>query len=339
MTGMRDKYAAAGVDVSAKDEFIEAIREDVKATHDARVLGGLGLFGGFFSAKELKDYDDPVLVGCTDGIGTKIKWALEVGDWGLKAVGVDLVAMCVNDLITSGAKPLFFLDYYASSKLDPAQAGAFLKGVADGCQQAGCPLIGGETAQMPGLYRGDDFDAAGFCVGVVERREILGPDRCEPGLSLLGLASSGFHSNGYSLVRKHFEGPTPELLAPTKIYVSAVLSLIKQHPGAICGIANITGGGLHENIPRMLPSDLQAVVKLGSWPVPEIIQECQRRADLSDEELLATFNGGLGMVLAVRSEAAAKLQTSLEDLGQESFLVGETGARPEGAPAFLLGKA
>jgi len=333
---VREKYAAAGVDVSAKDRFIERIKPAIETTRDARVLGGIGHFAGCFSAAELKDYDDPVLVACGDGVGTKLKLATRAGPSGLRAVGIDLVAMSVNDLVACGAKPLFFIDYFASAELDIDQAAAFVEGVADGCRQAGCALLGGETAQMPGLYTPPDFDAAGFVTGVVERAALLGPDKAEAGLTLIGLASSGLHSNGFSLVRKHFSEPDDELLAPTRIYSRAVLGLRDQIGAALRAVANITGGGLYENIPRMLPATLRARVRHGSWLIPPVIERVRSAAELSLEELYAIFNGGLGMVLAVESAAATEALTALNELGETAVEIGALEARPEGGAGLII---
>lgn len=334
---MREKYADAGVDVSAKDRFIERISPMIESTRDSRVLTGLGHFGGCFSARELKNYDDPVLVGCTDGIGTKIKLAIKAGDWGLKNVGIDLVAMCVNDLIACGAKPLYFLDYFASAELDLDQAASFVEGVTEGCKQAGCPLIGGETAQMPGLYTPPDFDAAGFCTGVVERAGILGPDTMSAGLTLLGLKSSGLHSNGYSLVRKHFTEPTRELIAPTRIYVKSILALRDALGEGLRGVANITGGGIYENVPRILPKDVQAVLKDGTWDWPPIIETVREAADMSRKEVYATFNGGLGMVVAVTPETVEAATKILEEQRETVFQIGETKESAEGPRVVIEG--
>lgn len=332
---MREKYAEAGVDVSAKDRFIERIGPMIESTRDDRVLTGLGHFGGCFSARELKNYDDPVLVGCTDGIGTKIKLAIKAGDWGLKNVGIDLVAMCVNDLIACGAKPLYFLDYFASAELDLDQAASFVEGVTEGCKQSGCPLIGGETAQMPGLYTPPDFDAAGFCTGVVERKGILGPDTMSAGLVVLGLASSGLHSNGFSLVRKHFTEPTKELIAATRIYVKSILALRDGLDGGLKGVANITGGGIYENVPRILPDEVQVVLKDGSWDWPPIIESVREAASMSRKEVYATFNGGLGMVVAVTPDSVDSAVKILEENGETVFQIGVTKAR-EGGDAVVI---
>jgi phosphoribosylformylglycinamidine cyclo-ligase len=337
MIPVREKYAAAGVDVSAKDRFIDRIAPMIESTRDDRVLTGLGHFGGCFSARELKNYDDPVLVGCTDGIGTKIKLAIKAGSWGLKNVGIDLVAMCVNDLIAVGAKPLYFLDYYASAELDLDQASAFVEGVTEGCKLAGCPLIGGETAQMPGLYTAPDFDAAGFCTGVVERAGILGPESMDSGLVLLGLQSSGLHSNGFSLVRKHFTEPTRELIAPTRIYVKSILAVKDALGSSLKGVANITGGGIYENVPRILPKNVRAVIKDGSWEIPKVILEVQKAAQMNKKELYATFNGGLGMVIAVEESAKAQAMEILTAHGDVVTEIGYTEERGEGGAVVIQG--
>jgi len=335
---MREKYAAAGVDISKKDELIGRISPAVRRTCDARVLGGLGHFGGFFDVSALKGYDEPVLVACTDGIGTKLMLALEAGTpEALQGVGQDLVAMCVNDLICCGAEPLFFLDYYASGELDVEGAAAFLEGVADACEESGCALIGGETAQMPGLYEGKHFDAAGFCVGVVERGKTLGPEKVTPGLTLIGLPSSGFHSNGYSLVRKHCGAPSAELLAPTRLYVKPVLAVQKALGEDLRAAANITGGGLFENIPRALPEGVAAELDPGSWSVPKVMREIAKAAGMSEQEIRATFNAGLGLVLFVEDARADEALKILVAGGIEARRIGRTISGERGLKFIVTG--
>ena len=304
---MRDAYKQAGVDVEAGYEVVRGIGEAVASTHRPEVVSGLGGFGGLFALKA--GYRDPVLVSGTDGVGTKLLVAQRLGRH--TTIGVDLVAMCVNDIVTCGAEPLFFLDYFATGKLEPHVAVEVVEGIADGCRQAGCALIGGETAEMPGLYGAGHYDLAGFTVGIVERDAMLDPSSVEAGDTLWALPSSGLHSNGYSLVRKlvdaldwdaeHGTGrPLGDwLLEPTRIYVRDVLAALPKIKAA----AHITGGGLPENLPRALPDGLGAELSLGSWEVPAIFALLQELGGLSRDELYATFNGGLGMVLVGGDQA------------------------------------
>ncbi len=298
---MRDAYKQAGVDVEAGYEVVRGIGEAVASTHREEVVSGLGGFGGLFALRA--GYQDPVLVSGTDGVGTKLLVAQRLGRH--RSIGIDLVAMCVNDIVTCGAEPLFFLDYFATGKLEPGVAVEVVEGVAAGCRRAGCALVGGETAEMPGLYGPGHYDLAGFAVGVVERAKMLDKATVVPGDRLWALPSSGLHANGFSLVRKlvdeldwdgeHGTGrPLGEqLLEPTRIYVREVLAALPHIKSA----AHITGGGLPENLPRALPSGLGAELRLGSWPVPPIFALLKALAGLSDDELHATFNGGIGMVL------------------------------------------
>ncbi|SDJ41970.1 phosphoribosylformylglycinamidine cyclo-ligase [Aliiruegeria lutimaris] len=330
-------YAQAGVDIDAGNALVERIKPAAKSTDRAGVMAGLGGFGGLFDLKAA-GYDDPVLVAATDGVGTKLKIAIDTGY--VSGVGIDLVAMCVNDLVCQGAEPLFFLDYFACGALDVERAAQVVEGIADGCRQSGSALIGGETAEMPGMYASEDFDLAGFSVGAMERGAAL-PAGVAEGDLLLGLASAGVHSNGYSLVRKIVEvqglswddkapfadAPLGEaLLAPTRIYVNQALAAIRS--GGVHGIAHITGGGLTENLPRVLPEGLGCAVDLSAWSLPPVFQWLAQAGGLEISELLKTFNSGIGMVLFVDPECAEALAGLLEEHGETvnrigSVIVGE----------------
>jgi len=307
----RDAYRDAGVDIEAGDEVVDRIGRHVKSTNRPGVIGGLGGFGGLFSL--MGRYKDPVLVSGTDGVGTKLLLAQQVGKH--DTIGVDLVGMCVNDVVVCGAEPLFFLDYYATGKLDPAAAEEVIAGIAAGCRLAGCALIGGETAEMPGMYAPGHYDLAGFCVGAVERERIVDPTRIREGDLLVGIPSSGPHSNGYSLIRKLVAGLDLQadpggfgctlaeaLLAPTRIYVKELLALHAED--LLLGAAHITGGGFTGNVPRMLPPGFGSVIRAGSWPVPPIFSLLRTLGQLNDDEMYRTFNNGLGMILTVRPEVA-----------------------------------
>ena len=303
----RDAYRDAGVDIAAGDALVARIGPLAKKTHRPGVLGGLGGFGGLFALDGR--YDDPVLVSGTDGVGTKLLLAEHLGRF--DTVGIDLVAMCANDVLCAGAEPLFFLDYLATGKLDVDQAARTIAGIAKGCELAGCALLGGETAEMPGMYAPGRIDLAGFVVGAVERSAILRPEHVSPGDVLVGLPSSGLHSNGYSLARKllvDVETPDPDvldaLMVPTEIYVSRVLPLLD---GSVHGVAHITGGGLIENVPRMLPDGLGADIDRSSWAPLPLFDTLKRAGDLSDRELFRTFNMGIGMVLAVAPDQAQRI--------------------------------
>lgn len=326
-------YKDAGVDIDAGDLFVHKIKPFVKSTFRPEVLTDIGGFGGLFA---LKKYRNPVLVSGTDGVGTKLKVAFLMNKH--DTVGIDLVAMCVNDIVVQGAEPLFFLDYFATGKLLPDNHALVVKGIADGCKQAGCALIGGETAEMPSFYSEGEYDLAGFAVGVVEKKNIVDGKRIKPGDQLIGLASSGLHSNGYSLVRKAlFEkagygvddiltelgGPKlgEVLLRPTKIYAKTLLALMKEFD--VGGMAHITGGGITENTPRMLPKGTQAVVRKGTWDIPPIFKLLQKKAGVDDTEMYRAFNMGIGMVLAVPKKQADKVMKKAEKLGEKAFLIGE----------------
>ena len=334
-------YRDAGVDIEAGNALVEAIKPAAKSTDRPGVLGGLGGFGGLFDLKAC-GYRDPLLVAATDGVGTKLKLAIESGRH--DTVGIDLVAMCVNDLVVQGAEPLFFLDYYATARLEPAQGAAVVQGIAEGCRQAGCALIGGETAEMPGLYREGDYDLAGFAVGAVERDGLLDGRGVAPGDVVLGLASNGLHSNGFSLVRKIVErsglaldAPAPfapkqslgaALMAPTRIYVRACLAALRA--GGLKALAHITGGGLPENLPRVLPPDCAAEIDLGAFPRPPVFAWLAEVGRLSEEELLKTFNCGIGMVAVVAEAEADALAETFRREGERIITLGRIVARGEG---------
>lgn len=324
-------YKDAGVDIEASNSLIERIKPYAKSTQRPGVLSGLGGFGALFELP-LDRYQHPVLVSGTDGVGTKLKLALELGIH--DTIGIDLVAMCVNDIVVAGAEPLFFLDYYATGKLDLEVAAAVIKGIAEGCKQAGAALSGGETAEMPGIYHPGDYDLAGFSVGIVEKDRILDGSKVNAGDQLLGLAASGPHSNGYSLIRKVLEvsqqpldfplGNTTlgkALLEPTTIYVKPLLALLSH--SEVHALAHITGGGLTENLPRVLPPNTEARVSLDSWPRPAIFDWLQEHGNIEDHEMLRTFNCGIGMVVVLPEQAVAAARSSLAEAGVENWVIGE----------------
>jgi len=330
----QDAYARAGVDIDAGNALVNAIKPLAKATSRAGADAGLGGFGALFDLKAT-GYKDPILVSATDGVGTKLRVAIESGKH--DTVGIDLVAMCVNDLVVAGAEPLFFLDYFASSKLEIDTARAVIAGIADGCKLAGCALVGGETAEMPGMYEGKDYDLAGFAVGAVERDNILPRTDLAEGDIVLGLASSGVHSNGFSLVRKiiadeglSFTDLAPydpsrtvaqALLEPTRIYVKSLLAAIKT--GHVKALAHITGGGLLENIPRVLPDGLGVWLSAKSWPVPAVFKWLAQKSQISGQEMARTFNCGIGMVVIVPPEHAEEITALLTGAGETVFRIGE----------------
>jgi len=309
-------YRDAGVDIDAGDAFIEAIKPYARRTMRPEVLAGIGGFGAL--CRIPKKYRQPVLVSGTDGVGTKLKLAFELDRH--DTVGVDLVAMSANDVLVQGAEPLFFLDYYACGKLDNRVAAQVVKGIARGCKLAGCALIGGETAEMPGMYPEGEYDLAGFCVGVVEKKRIISGKSIKPGDVLIGLASSGAHSNGYSLIRKIVERARPDqamleaLMEPTRIYVKSVLKLLNSVP--VKGLAHITGGGLTGNVPRILPKGSKAVIRRASWPRPKLFQWLQEQGGVAEDEMHRVFNCGIGMVAVVAAadakRAAGKLRAARE---------------------------
>ena len=342
----RATYAEAGVDIDAGNALVEGIRPIVRTTRRIGADSEIGGFGGLFDLAAV-GYSDPVLVATTDGVGTKLKIAVESGI--LDTVGVDLVAMCVNDLIVQGAEPLFFLDYFACGKLDPEAAAAIVAGIAEGCRESGCALIGGETAEMPGLYQGRDFDLAGFAVGAVERDAILPRSELRAGDRVLGLASSGLHSNGFSLVRKlvaetrmPYDFPAPfgpsmslgrALLAPTRIYVKPLLKALRG-PGGILAMAHITGGGFIDNVPRVLPGELAARIDLSHIPVPLALGWLAAIGNLTHTEMLRTFNCGIGMVIVAEPDRAGALAAFLADEGEIVVELGVLEPRLDRAVVF-----
>ncbi|HWP20503.1 MAG TPA: phosphoribosylformylglycinamidine cyclo-ligase [Burkholderiaceae bacterium] len=336
-------YRDAGVDIDAGDALVERIKPLAKRTLREGVLGGIGGFGALFEVP--KRYKQPVLVSGTDGVGTKLKLAFE---WNMHdTVGIDLVAMSVNDVLVQGAEPLFFLDYFACGKLDVDTAARVVGGIARGCEESGCALIGGETAEMPGMYPPGEYDLAGFCVGAVEKDGIVDGRRVAPGDVVLGLASSGVHSNGYSLVRKIVDRAGAQLpamldgqefrarvMAPTRLYVKPVLAALQQVD--VKGMAHITGGGLVENIPRCLPDGTQAVIEQRSWPRPEIFSWLQREGGVAEQEMHRTFNCGIGFVLVVAAADAARVAEILRAHGETVYEIGRIRARPPGEPATIV---
>ncbi len=331
-------YKDAGVDIHAGNELVERIKADVKRTRRPEVMGGLGGFGALCALPT--KYKEPILVSGTDGVGTKLRLAIDLNKH--DTIGQDLVAMCVNDLVVQGAEPLFFLDYYATGKLDVDVAADVVKGIADGCAISGCALVGGETAEMPGMYHVGDYDLAGFCVGVVEKSEIIDGSAVKVGDVLVALASSGPHSNGYSLIRKVLEvsGANPavdqlegkplseHLLAPTKIYVKSVLDLVENTD--VHAIAHLTGGGFWENIPRVLPENTKAVVDEKSWTWPAIFSWLQEKGNISRYEMYRTFNCGVGMVIAVPAAEAEKAVSLLTQAGETAWVIGKIEALGNG---------
>ncbi len=340
-------YKDSGVDIDAGNRFVQMIKPLVKATSRPEVLTDIGGFGGLFSLNAGK-YEKPTLVASTDGVGTKLKLAflLDKHD----TIGIDLVAMCVNDIVVQGAEPLFFLDYLATGKLTPEKAVEILKGISEGCVQAGCALIGGETAEMPGMYGEGEYDLAGFTVGVVDNSKIIDGSAITVGDRLIGIASSGLHSNGYSLARKicleHLQLPLDavpaglertlgeELLTPTRIYVKAILNLLRDFQ--IKGMAHITGGGLLENVPRVLPRHCRAMIHKESWPKPAIFNLLREGGNISETEMYRTFNYGIGMVLIVTEQDADDVMVRLSGLKETAFLIGEIAKCGEDEPQVEL---
>ena len=336
-------YRDAGVDIDAGDALVEAIKPFAKRTLRPEVLAGIGGFGAL--AEIPGKYREPVLVSGTDGVGTKLKLAFQLGRH--DSVGIDLVAMSVNDILTQGAEPLFFLDYFACGRLDVAVATDVVKGIARGCELAGCALIGGETAEMPGMYAEGEYDLAGFAVGVVEKSAIIDGRDIVAGDVVLGLASSGAHSNGYSLVRRILERAKPDLradfhgrplgetlLEPTRIYVKSVLALMKRV--RVKGLAHITGGGLVENLPRVLPGKLKGVISRSAWPLPPLFQWLQREGGVADEEMLRVFNCGIGMTIVVGAEDAEAAERALAGSGEKVFRIGRIEARRPEEPQCVV---
>jgi phosphoribosylformylglycinamidine cyclo-ligase len=330
---MSQSYKQAGVDIQAGYEAVERMKKHIKRTERSGVLGAVGGFGGMFDLSRLH-VKEPVLVSGTDGVGTKLMLAFLMDKH--DTIGIDAVAMCVNDIVVQGAEPLYFLDYIACGKAVPEKIEQIVKGIADGCEQAGCALIGGETAEMPGLYSEDEYDLAGFSVGVAEKSELVTGESIAQGDVLIGISSSGIHSNGYSLVRKvlledakldlhevyeGFEATLgEELLKPTKIYVKAVMNAMKA--GNIKGMAHITGGGFYENVPRMLPAGLGAEIDYGSWPIPAIFDFIQEKGALERKEMFEVFNMGIGFMLAVSTEDLHKVIQAIEAKGEKAYIIG-----------------
>ncbi len=342
-------YKDAGVDIAAADDLVEFLRPLAKTTFRKEVETDLGGFGGVVSI-DLGRFPDPLLVASTDGVGTKLRIAFQMDRH--ETIGLDLVAMCVNDVIVQGAEPLFFLDYFATGKLDPERGRAVLAGIVEGCRVAGCALIGGETAEMPSFYPGGEYELAGFCVGIVNRDRLLDGRAIRPGDAILGLASNGLHSNGYSLVRRLFTEEagfrldTPpagwsvslgeELLRPTRIYVRPILELLDRLP--VKGLAHITGGGLIENIPRVLPAGCRAVLDPGRWPCPEVFRLIEETGNLPLGEMLRTFNYGIGMVVILEEDRAGEAQDLLEGLGEKAYRIGAVEPAGAGDPRVSWGE-
>jgi phosphoribosylformylglycinamidine cyclo-ligase len=331
-------YRDAGVDIDAGDALVERIKPAVRRSMRPEVLGGLGGFAALVEVP-LGRYCRPVMVSGTDGVGTKLRLAIETGRH--DTIGIDLVAMCANDVVVQGAEPLFFLDYYATGRLDVDVASQVIKGIVEGCLQAGCALVGGETAEMPGMYSGDDYDLAGFCVGLVEKDAIIDGTHTRPGDAIIGLASSGPHSNGYSLIRKLLAGSGAArdteldgrplydlLLAPTRIYVRAVLALLGELP--VHGIAHVTGGGPTGNIPRVLPAGLEAVIDARRWQRPAVFDWLQRAGDIDEAEMYRTFNCGIGMTICVAAGDATRAIEILAAHGEKASLIGEVRSGDRG---------
>jgi len=330
-------YKDAGVDIDAGNKLVERIKHVAKRTRRPEVMAGLGGFGALCELPT--GYREPVLVSGTDGVGTKLRLAMDLGIH--DTIGIDLVAMCVNDLIVAGAEPLFFLDYYATGKLNIDTAAAVVDGIGTGCELSGCSLVGGETAEMPGMYEGEDYDLAGFCVGVAEKSELIDGSKVGAGDALIGLASSGPHSNGYSLIRKIIDrsednlqstlGDTTlgqALMTPTRIYVKSVLALMKALP--VHALSHITGGGLLENIPRVLPEQCKAVIDCNSWQLPEVFQWLQREGNVDALEMNRTFNCGVGMVICVARDQVDKALAILADEGEQAWLIGHIASAEAG---------
>ncbi|MCX7086228.1 MAG: phosphoribosylformylglycinamidine cyclo-ligase [Methylococcales bacterium] len=324
-------YKSAGVDIAAGNALVERIKPIAAKTRTAGVMAGLGGFGSMFELP-LDRYQNPILVSGTDGVGTKLKLAIDLGIH--DSVGIDLVAMCVNDIIVQGAEPLFFLDYFATGKLDVDTAASVIKGIGQGCELAGAALVGGETAEMPGMYPDGEYDLAGFCVGIVEKSKVLDGAQVSVGDKLIGIASSGPHSNGYSLIRKiiSHSGTSLDdsfgdktlglaLLEPTRIYVKSLLALLEKVP--VHAFAHITGGGLTENLPRVLPNDIQANIELSAWDLPEIFVWLKEQGNVSLADMLITFNCGIGMIVCVAPENEQATLDSLKKSGETAFVIGE----------------
>ena len=322
-----DPYKLAGVDITAGNDLVDKIKNDVASSHNQNVLGNIGGFAGMYELN--KDYIEPVMVACTDGVGTKVALAQENNQ--IEGIGQDLVAMCVNDLIVCGAKPLFFLDYFASSKLEVEEASKIIKNISEACKNSGCALLGGETAEMPGHYVGKNFDLAGFSVGCVEKEKIINGKNIKEGDILIGIESSGPHSNGFSLIRKIIKDSSAKedelkkiiklALKPTHLYPNIIMRLIEKF--SIHGMAHITGGGLTENIPRSLPKNLSAEISLASWELPEIFNWLQERGGIANNDLLRIFNCGIGMVLIVDESISEEIKSDIKDSGFDCYNIGK----------------
>lgn len=344
---MSDKslsYKDAGVDIDAGNQLVDRIKHVAKKTTRPGVLGGLGGFGALFEIPT--GYKQPVLISGTDGVGTKLRLAMDLNKH--DKIGIDLVAMCVNDLIVGGAEPLFFLDYYATGKLNVDIAEQVVVGIGDGCLQSGCALVGGETAEMPGMYHDDDYDLAGFCVGVAEKADIIDGSKVKAGDALIALGSSGPHSNGYSLIRKIIEVSKADvndtlsdgqkisdaLMEPTRIYVKNLLTLISEQ--AVHALSHITGGGFLENIPRVLPDNCKAVINTSSWELPPVFKWLQQNGNVESTEMYRTFNCGVGMVICLPKENAESALTRLKELGENAWLIGEIESKSSDEDAVEL---
>jgi phosphoribosylformylglycinamidine cyclo-ligase len=330
-------YKDAGVDIDAGNELVERIKGVAKKTRRPEVMAGLGGFGALFELPA--GYKEPVLVSGTDGVGTKLKLAMDFNKH--DTIGIDLVAMCVNDLIVGGAEPLFFLDYYATGKLNVDVAADVVTGIGEGCALSGCSLVGGETAEMPGMYEGEDYDLAGFCVGIAEKSEIIDGSKVSAGDKLIGVASSGPHSNGYSLIRKIIEVSNADLnqsigdtdlktalLEPTRIYVKPLLKLIKE--GQVNALSHITGGGLQENIPRVIPEGTKAIIDTNSWDIPEVFKWLQSAGNVDPVEMYRTFNCGVGMIIAVPAGTESEAISLLQAEGESAWVIGEIANATDG---------
>lgn len=344
MTEKSLSYKDAGVDIDAGNQLVDRIKHVAKKTKRPGVLAGLGGFGALFELPT--GYKEPVLISGTDGVGTKLRLAMDLNKH--DTIGIDLVAMCVNDLIVAGAEPLFFLDYYATGKLNVDVAEQVVTGIGEGCLQSGCALVGGETAEMPGMYHDDDYDLAGFCVGVAEKSEIIDGSNVSDGDVLIGLASSGPHSNGYSLIRKIIEVSganesdsledgtviSDALMQPTRIYVKNLLKLISDSP--VNALSHITGGGLLENIPRVLPDNCKAVINTSSWDLPPVFKWLQKNGNVEATEMYRTFNCGVGMVIAVPQANAQQNVDMLNELGEQAWVIGEIKTKSDSEEAVEL---
>ena len=339
---MSQTYKKSGVDIDAGDRFVDLIAPAAKKTYRKEVMGGIGPFAALFEL-DVKKYKNPVIVSSTDGVGTKLKIAIELDKY--DTIGQDLVAMCVNDLVCCGAEPLFFLDYFATGTLEPEKHAPIIEGIAKACKTCNCSLIGGETAEMPGMYCGGDFDLAGFAVGVVERDKIINGNGIKPGDAIIGIASSGIHSNGYSLVRKIIKDAKADLksigdaiLAPTKLYPPLIFSLLSSEQTLrlaparsgqayectnVRAIAHITGGGLLGNIPRILPDDCTAAIDMNTWPRPAIFKLLQEKGGVCEEEMRRVFNLGIGLVLVVEQKNAQDMLLQIEKFGEKAWVIGE----------------